>query len=591
MATVKYLYTGTTAPTVALGSLQAVTGDFNSNPIFNFDQAFLDGLNSITPPQMGASVPYISLKILDPSGAVLEDLNLGFFHKPFSADQIRSDVRYSERPVMSLKDIQLKADLASGYLYYTNVTLNIKVHRPDALGSTFLIALLFPGMPFLLEYGWSSPNTLLDTRDILLFAVKTYNIKLDQTGQIDLTIEGTAFNERFGNTLVGDLGVPPVKNQKTTTEELDGLERYRNQVQHYSAYLADMRSRSNSTINDYSIIKEFAEVYKKIENKSRGDVSGKFSTTMKTLRGNSQRRDIGPKLRGIEVIPLHDLIYTLCNDTFAALGNTISGIQEFRITYGTFNAKAGIYANKSIAEFPIDLKKFKSKIGAGHDNGIHVPTIQFLLNTLQESFLENEDYFKSNLTQKPANAATFTPDVFNKPDVVSHFISRKEGGPDGLIVMELYIVDINSGLPITTAALANLNRASQADAEQAVAGATNFPIMRLGHANSFIKTITLTQISDQNMKAALIERMTRDRVVGPRSTITQKESQGAAPVTPLTLPLKGNASVVGHPGWKPFRAFYLSTGFFLIDGVYKITGVTQSLSAGEFNTDIEFMWH
>lgn len=591
MATVKYLYTGTTAPTVALGSLEAVTGDFNNNPIFNFDQAFLDGLNAISSTQLGSSIPHISLKVLDPSGEVLEDLNLGFFHKPFSTDQIRSDVRYSERPVMSLKDIQLKTDLASGYLYYTNVTLNIKVHRPEALGSTFLIALLFPGMPFLLEYGWNSPNTLLDTKDILLFAVRTYNIKLDQTGQIDLTIEGTAFNERLGNTLVGDVGDPPVKNQKTTTEELDGLEKYRNQVNHYSSYLSDMRQRSDSTINDYSIIKEFAEVYKKIENKSRGDVSTKFSTTMKTLRGNSQTRDIGPKLRGIEVIPLHDLIHTLCNDTFGAIGNTIPGINEFRIIYGTFNEKAGVYANKSIAEFPIDLKKFKNKIRAAHDNGIHVPSIEFLLNTLQSDFLENEEYFKANLTQKPANTATFTPDIFNKPDVVSHFISRREGGPDGLVVMELYIVDINSGLPITTAALANLNRTSQDEAEQAVVGATNFPIIRLGHANSFIKTITLNQISDQYMKAALIERMTRDRVVGPRSTVTQKESQSAAPVTPLTLPLKGNASVVGHPSWKPFRAFYLSTGFFLIDGVYKITSVTQSLSAGEYNTDIEFMWH
>lgn len=578
-----------TAPSGLTPALDGgLSGTFATNPIFNFDQSFLDGLNGISAPDMGRSVPYISLKVLDPAGQPIEDLNLSFFHKPFSAQQISSDLRYSERPVMSLKSLELKTDLASGYLYYTNVVLNLTVHRPDALGSTFLVALLFPGMPFLLEYGWNSPNTLLDTKDVLLMAVKTYNLTMDASGQIQLTVEGTAFNERFNNVLIGDVGSVPTKSTTTNKEMLDGLEKYRTLINELSSYLQDMRQRSNSTINDYSLLKKFADSYQSVEKKSRGDLSAKLTEKLRQLNQSVELKNFGTKNKQIPTVKLHTLLHKVCHETFQALGGIMTGVSELRVVYGFFNEKAGPYANKCIAEFPIDLRKFRAKMKAGKDNGRVVPTIEFLLNTLQSDFLENEEYFKAELTQKQANNPDHTADIFNKPDVVSHFISRREGGN---LVMELYIVDINSGLPITTNQLASTARATQADAEQAIIGSTGFPMLKLGHANSYIKTITLSQIADQNMKAVLIERMTRDRISGPRSKVTQKDRASAAPVTPLSLPLQGTASVIGHPGWKPFRAFYLSAGFFLIDGVYKITSVKHTLGADGFNTEIEFLWH
>lgn len=595
MALVKYQYSGNTAPVVNLPGLVPLGGDFNSNPFFNFDQAFLDGLHSIKPTDMGMSLPHISLKILDPNGTVVENLNLAFFQQAFDSAQISTDRRYSERPVMSLRDITLKTNLASGYLYYNNVIMNIRVHRPESLGSTFLIALLFPGMPFLLEYGWNSPDPLLDQKDLLLFAVKTYTLRMDASGQIDIMIEGTAFNERFNNILVGDTGQLTLNNEKMTVAELDGLGNYKTQLQTYSGYLKDMSRRSDSTINDYSILPKLAETYKSVELRSRGAVSNAFSIAKNSLKNVVTKQDFGPTLRQRDVVKFHDLLYTLCHDTFDALGKIITHIDEFRVIYGNFNAKAGTFANKSLAEFPIDLKMFNALMQANFDKGIFVPTIERLLNDLHVEFFENEEYWKSNLTPNVANNPDFQPDVFQMPDVVSHFITRSQKDPNNpqnmITVMELYIIDINSGKPITTQQLAAIQRGSQDEAEQAVAGSTNFPIIRLGHANSFIKNLSLDQISDQNMKAALIERMVKSRVTSPRDTVTNEASLGAKATTPLVLPLRGTAEVVGHPAWKPFRAFYLSSGLFLVDGIYKITSVSHTLGAGVYNTNIEFMWH
>lgn len=577
------------APTVKQGSLTGLSGTFATNPIYNFDQSFINGLNSVTAIEKGQSIPYISLKILGASGEILQDLNLSFFHKPFSAEQINKDLRYSERPIMSLKGLELKTDNASGYLYYTNVVLNLKIHRPDMLGSTFMVALLFPGMPFLLEYGWNSPNSFLDTKDALLMSVKTYNLTFDESGQVDLTIEGTAFNERFNNTLVGDTSVIPSKSTTTNKQELDGIDSFKNKLNVYTSYLSEMAQRSDSAINDYSIFKEFTENYTTNEDKSRGDISSKFSAKLKLLDEVSSQTNFGSSAKNIKTVTLHDIVYTLCNDTFESLGSAFHGVKNLKVVYGSFNSKAGRYANKSIAEFPIDLKVFREKIKSGRDSGRYVPTIEFLLNTLQSAFLENKDYLQSDLTPKVSGNADQKPDTFNKPEVVSHFISRRDSNGD--LVMELYIVDIRSGLPITTFQLNSIKKTSSENAKKLVIGETDFPVVELGHANSFIKNISLTQVSDQYMKAALIARMTSDRMIGQRSKIAQKNRNTAAPVTPLQFPLQGSASVLGHPGWKPFRAFYLSSGFFLSDGVYKIQSVKHVLSPEGFNTEIEFLWH
>ena len=180
-----------------------------SNPIFNFGQKFIDDLKKISPLEMGSSVPYIALRVLKDNGEVLHDFNKELFFKQVDFTKINSGERFSDRPTASLVEMKIKTESGSGYIYFQDVSFQIKVHKPDIALNGTLIALLFPGMEMELEYGWrnsASQNELLNKSEKLLFQLKNYTINYSVDGQIDLGINGTAFSERFNNLLIGDEG-------------------------------------------------------------------------------------------------------------------------------------------------------------------------------------------------------------------------------------------------------------------------------------------------------------------------------------------------------------------------------------------------
>lgn len=181
MTTVKYHYIGDTEPKFSEGLTKLENDDNFVNPLFNFRQEFIDQLNSITPLELGQSVPYVRLEIMDLKGKVLDDLNLSFFHQPININKISEQERYTDRPLMSLKDLDITTDNASGHIFYTRVNFTLKIHKPDLLSSQTLIGLLFPGVPLQLTYGWNSPNTtLLNQKQKLLLSVITYTINIDK---------------------------------------------------------------------------------------------------------------------------------------------------------------------------------------------------------------------------------------------------------------------------------------------------------------------------------------------------------------------------------------------------------------------------
>jgi hypothetical protein len=93
------------------------------------------------------------------------------------------------------------------------------------------------------------------------------------------------------------------------------------------------------------------------------------------------------------------------------------------------------------------------------------------------------------------------------------------------------------------------------------------------------------------MKAMFIARAAQGSPQDPRLSSLPSNTGDVKPVNAMTLPLKGTATVIGHVAWLPMRAFYLSTGLFMVDAVYKIHKVSHSLSLEGFETKIEFRWH
>lgn len=583
-ATVKYFYVGNSKPIsvpAPPGGWQVLPSEA-SNPLFNFGQDFFTKFQSLSSIELGKAVPYVSLKTLDVnSGEILEDLNLKYFHNPIDLSSIgNGSYRYPERPLMSLKEIELKTDQASGYLYYTLVTLKLKIHRPSELASTTFQSLMYPGFPLLLEYGWNSDvaDSFINKKELIYFAVKTYALTMDTTGQADLTVEGMALNERFNNTIVGDNGTDI---SSVIGESGKSIKYNYEQLAEYSTYLSEMLQNTNKNSVNYKVLKSQAEKFISKEKEVRGGFQKLFTEKSRVFAGLPLKKVDKKKVKGLKTRTFHNTLETFCHDTLTAVTTLFPGVEDFRIIYGNFNANCGEMSGKSIADFPINVTKFIKELQNECSSGDFVINVERFINLLISKFVEDDEYYKSNLTDPKKK-------VFDKPDIVVNFRGYRQGSKG---IVELSILDVNDGIPPTLSKTPD-GVANPASVRASILDGLNIPILSYGHANSFVKNISLTQISDQYMKSVLISRMSETRTTSVRSTTVPSLQIESSKTEPLSLPLRGTAEVLGHVDWKPFRSFWLDAGFpTYIDGIYKIMAVTHKLSAEGFRTTIDFMHH
>ena len=143
------------------------------NPVYNFDQSFVENFQALSPAQLAQAVPYISLCSLDINGKVLTDFNVTFFQKAVDMNKISGQTRYADRPQLSLQSLNVAETLAAGggLISWKNITMEFKLHKPDFVTNDALITLLFSGLPMRVVYGWSSvPNTgdFLSVKNVLL---------------------------------------------------------------------------------------------------------------------------------------------------------------------------------------------------------------------------------------------------------------------------------------------------------------------------------------------------------------------------------------------------------------------------------------
>ena len=567
-------YYAFSAPTTTTGPIQILKDKDPKNPIFNFDSDFFNNLQSVSTLELAQSTPYVSLHTVDLNGEIIDDLNVNFFHKTVDMEKLHAG-RFADRPAMSLNSVELKTTLASGYLYYTDVTLSLKIHSPYALTETTAMSLTLPGMPHRLQYGWNSPNEWLNKdKSSLLFQVVTYSLSVDETGQIELTVRGKALNETFNNILCGDDG-SEIKSDTISNEEAGGINAKKAQIEAYAKYLQSAKKSTGKGVNDFSLVKKIAESYKNNENIARGPILKNFNKGLDDLSKKAAKN------KGI--VSLHDVVYSLCNKTFDKMQEMLPSVTEFRFIYGDINKTiSGASIPPSLADFPINLKRFKGEIRSLVETGILVPTIQRLLNLLANSFVGNEEVWKNKLDNRSAG-------TYNAPEIVINFSNRGDAATGE--VMEVTFHDAKYGIPATTTKQPD-GPASLENIKQAIVAASEYtlPILQIGHAKSFVKGLTMDQVTSPSMKAVLIERMYKNRQATARSTKVASQNLQATPVKPITLPLRGGITVIGHSEWKVFRSLYLEMGIFLVDGVYKTMEVTHTLEPGKYDTDL-VLWY
>jgi len=560
-------------------NLVSVLDDTRDNPIFNFSPSFFSSLNSISSLDLSMAVPYISLAVIDPiTGDVVKDFNLEFFHKNIDFNTFKEHERFPFRPLISLKQIEVTTDLANGYIYFKNIKLDLKLHRLDSLdsdeGANALLAILVPGTPLLLKYGWSSKkNDFLNQKEELFFAVKDYTLSVDETGQADIGLNGMAFNDSFTNVFIGDVG--EAAEGGLSPIQVGGISVIASKV---LEVIKEIRNEKMSVNNDIRKFMASDGSIDEIEKKVSGSIKNNTKILFKKVPKKPGR--FGKDRPGVTV---HDLVYSLCNPAFNnMMGKVFPVADKYRFIYGDFNetlepVRTEAKENNSIADFYIHWKRFIREVGNEVLDGNQTLTIGRLLNIITRSFLNSSTYFTTNKKD---------PEI-KEPNVISFFNNRVVGG---VKIFEIYLIDINRNLPVTTRELSNKKNEPASVLREKIKD-KGIPIIKLGNAHSVIKKLTMSQIADQYMKSVFIERMYRNRVAQERDSETKSKSLKVTSDSPLTLPLGGSMEVLGSVEWKPFRAFYLDSGFWLTSAVYKLTKVSHRLSADGFSTTVDFVYH
>lgn len=575
-----------------------------TNPVFNFTPNFVANLQQIAPTELAQAMPYAGLYSLSPNGELLTDFNTTFFSKPIDMNAISTSGRYGDRPQMSLQRVEISTNLArgAGFMSLTDVKITMILHKPDLLTNSKLIATLLPGMPMKLVYGWSDANdSFLNRRDIMFFNVREYTMSFDASGQATLVLDGTSHNENFSNIFVGDraekIEQMDIDNAKkrfrehvANDVEVDGLYRQQVRVGNYTSYInaldviPNSEGRRNVSINDY-----IGLVYTRVSERVSKTVQRNYKESIKRLsrqrKSLSAFRDVKKKNnRQNEFVTLHDIVSILCGDTLDKLqGTVVPANKNYRVVYGCFNENAGSYAGRNIGLFPVHWATFSKALDESRSAGFIVPSLQFIFNILGSNFLNNSAYWQ-HLLAGQSNKTVETPNV-------SFYVSSHASGLDE--IEQISVLDTVTDVPLTQKALREGGILSEDDQRKRVLGkyVDVIPVIKLGHANSFIKSISIDHVNDPYMRALLITRIVNGPVTTERQAITPAASADSDNKQALFLPLNGQMDVIGHVDWKPARFFYLSTGIFFLDGMYCITDVSHSLDVNGYKTSIKFIMH
>jgi len=545
-----------------------------SNPYFNFDASFIENLNKLTTLDISKSQPYVSLELIDINGKPLDNLNLSFFQKQIDFNKINNDLRYSDRPELSLKSIDITTDQASGYLFYSRVTLNIKVHKREDLTNKILLALLYPGSPLRLTYGWNSENEFLNNAKQTFFMnVSSYDLTISESGQADLTVQCQAFKNEFANAILGDNNKIEFSNETTKEKINNGMFASYNSLKSFTEKMKKIiENGSKNNSNDYKLLQEQYKDYFSTETKTRGKIAKNFDKTIDSLNESKNKFTIKVKDKKLEAWTFHEVFSMLCGETLNSLKETLP-IEKIEVVYGNFNSKCGSWGDVSIADFPILKDKLKEYLKNIYNQNLNTISINNLINHLIGTHIRSNDEILRYGIKKDQE--------FKEPNV-SVSCATLNG------IMTIFFVDALSEIPISTSILPKQEKSS-ADVLKTVES-KSLPILSLGSVNSFIKTISFSRVTDPNIEAVLLERAYRSGLFGVRDGQVNQDKDISNGTTPLTLPLQGSVKVLGHTAWLPYKAFFLSTGLFFVDAIYTIQKVTHTLDRSGFETTMEIRW-
>lgn len=569
------------------------TGTAPGRAYFKSNNKAVDLLGSITAADKASSIPYVNIWQIDDKGQPvhpdqdgkpIQSIMIQTIEPPSFGRSVDQFDIFRERPPVSLESIKIKNEMSYGMIMWRKIDLSFVVHRPSVIfgeGSgqhDAWSSLLSVGNMHTMEYGWAgaSQNPFLngdgmvekgggnevEGRKRINFVTVNYSFSIGSDGQISIQISALENGE---NTLslmtLGDIDNisaptnPKKKHRVGDPISIDGMQKIQNDIHKLST-------------------KEFKKYGNSI---ALGDILDKI---------------FAPLIKG----------------AFSKSG--YAGTTNLRL--GFFNGKCpaarknfgGTVAGGSIGDFMIPEKTVKTILAEIVKTGAQLK----LMDTLQRFLnvaIDPQSYFDSELTdsekkqvKKDSNQnreveGIKTAAILEKhvmPDIKVKIASFKEGGK---LNAYFYIFDLKEEIVrFNPQDRFDKDKKPSRDEIKKVLDEHGIPIISFRNGLSFVQDARFEVEQDPAIKAILIQEGYKNaqnpQEITKMNSAAKKDNAIDIRKLLYSSALQGTITMFGNFVFDTFSLVWLEFGVKQWDGPFYAMGKEDSVSRGEFSSQITF---
>jgi hypothetical protein len=508
-----------------------------------------------------SAVPYIKLQQVDRAtgSPVGSELNLDLIDPPAFGKMVSR--RFAERPDVSLESITVKQNYSKGWWIFSEITISLTVHRPEALQevdskASVVARLIQPGSTFVLVYGWQGGKnpvlglgynvgadekkpctmdqigeakakqdlrTVFPAQKYIRFCVTTYNFEVEVNGQIHLTIQAIEDGETHvrASSFFNQMGVDP----DTAT--------------------FDQKRKAILNRLDHN-----ASIY------GHGD---------------------GVKRRGITVKKFLDAI--VAGPLTQAYQN--AGYSTVKLKLGMFNgecpetANKDVVAGKGIADFVLDYAELVKKIDMMIRRGEQLTLYNFI-ETAVVNVLRGVETWRD-----PERLEVSVPDM-----VMTSIMNPQTGS------VEVFIIDRHRYLKRIREEFSHSRIQSQKSIlKKTLKEQRLFPVVSIGRAQSFLQASKFEAATDDQLKSILVSRSIKLSRTEVSTGDLKKSAESSIPMALLMYrsALRGTMSMIGNFVFNTFGMLWIDFGVDEWSGMFYVVERSDKIDRSGFQTNITVM--
>lgn len=525
-------------------------------------QALVD-IDSAT---MANLVPMIKIQKLNRDGVPEgEALSNDFYTAPAFGTSIG---QFPERPAASIESVTVKDHAPRGWYLFSEITINMIVHRPDAVfgsgpgKSSAISAILDMENELLLTYGWVGQSCVLtdgmklestDTNDsftmsqrTLRFRITHYNFSMTPDGQIKFTINAL----QNGEMLIRNSNVFAAKVFKTI-------------------------------INENTPKKDLPTAFVKAK-KELGSVLSK-DRPKKSYTPTDNNGDVIPggdkKAAFITLKEIFDILFTDVIEKAAQA----SKYDDVALEFDIFNSKSPktipFYlsqetAGKNIGDFKVQVTEVIELFGQLSEAGESTSVYGFM-NSILRIFSNPSmwiDGDKLNVTLPEIWLRT-TYDVAKKKATFQVVDRKTYLG----LLKSIDADDHTTGDPDKKALLKTLLEVN------------NIPKLELYAQGSYVKDAKFDVIWDERMTSIFVLKqlnLTRDQLANSVPAVQRKYGGASKYATLYRSAVKGEITIVGNFIFNVFGMIWIQFGIWPYDNIYSILEKTDTIGRDGFTSSL-----